>query len=52
MAGLLWAVVVVLVVLWLLGFFVVHIGSIIHLLLVIALVALIYNLLFANRRTL
>ncbi|MDQ6826046.1 MAG: lmo0937 family membrane protein [Candidatus Eremiobacteraeota bacterium] len=41
----LWAVIVVLAVLWLLGFLF-HIGgSIIHLVLVVALVLLVYNLL-------
>jgi hypothetical protein len=34
-------IIVILVILWLLGFFVVHIGSLIHVLLVIALVVLI-----------
>ena len=51
MAGLLWTVVVVLVILWLLGF-VSHIGGgLIHILLVIALIVLIYNLI-AGRRAL
>jgi hypothetical protein len=45
MAGLLWTIIVVLVVLWLLGF-ALHVGgSLIHLLLVIALIVLIYNML-------
>ena len=44
MAGLVWGIVVVLFVLWLLGF-AIHIGgSLIHLLLVIALVLLVFNL--------
>jgi uncharacterized protein DUF5670 len=44
MAGLLWTIIVVLFVLWLLGF-AIHIGGgLIHLLLVIALVLLVYNL--------
>jgi hypothetical protein len=44
MAGLVWGIVVVLFVLWLLGF-AIHIGgSLIHLLLVIALILLVYNL--------
>jgi Family of unknown function (DUF5670) len=44
MAGLVWGVIVVLFVLWLLGF-AIHIGGgLIHLLLVIALVLLVYNL--------
>jgi hypothetical protein len=51
MANLLWTVVVVLVVLWLLGF-VSHVGGgLIHILLVIALIVLIYNLI-AGRRAL
>jgi hypothetical protein len=51
MAGLLWTGVVVLVVLWLLGF-VAHVGGgLIHILLVIALIVLIYNLI-AGRRAL
>ncbi len=51
MAGLLWGVVVVLVVLWLLGLLV-HIGGgLIHILLVLALIVLIYNLV-AGRRAL
>ena len=50
MVSLLWAVVVVLVVLWLLGFLVVHISSgLIHLLLLIALIVLVYNLVAGRR---
>jgi len=45
MAGLLWTVIVVCVVLWLLGF-ALHIGGgLIHLLLVVALIVLVFNLL-------
>lgn len=48
----LWTLIVILLVLWLIGFVVVPIGgSLIHLLLVIALVVLIYQL-FTGRRTL
>jgi hypothetical protein len=44
MAGLVWGIIVVLVVLWLLGF-AIHIGGgLIHLLLVIALVLLVFNI--------
>lgn len=44
MAGLIWTIIVVLVVLWLLGF-AIHIGGgLIHILLVIALVLLVFNL--------
>ncbi len=45
----LWAIVAILLILWLLGFTVVHIGSLIHLLLVIALVVLVYQLLTGRR---
>lgn len=45
MAGLIWAIIVVLFVLWLLGFAVFHVaGGLIHLLIVIAVILLIYNL--------
>ena len=49
LASILWFVVVVLVVLWALGFFVAHLGSIIHLLLLIAVIALVYNLIVGSR---
>lgn len=45
MAGILWTVLVVILILWLLGFATSVGGSLIHLLLVIALIVLIYNLL-------
>jgi hypothetical protein len=46
----LWALVVILVVLWLAGFLVVHVGGgLIHLLLVIAAVVLIYQLVTGRR---
>jgi hypothetical protein len=49
MVGILWGVVVVLVILWLLGF-IAHVGgSLIHLLLIIAIIVLLYNL-FVGRR--
>ena len=44
MAGLIWAIVVVLFVLWLLGFLLHFGGGIIHILIVIAVILLIYNL--------
>ena len=48
----LWALVVILVVLWLAGFLVVHVGGgLIHLLLVIAAIVLIYQVI-SGRRTL
>jgi len=44
--GLLWTIIVVLVVLWLLGFLAFHIGGgLIHILIVIALILLVVNLL-------
>jgi hypothetical protein len=49
MAGLLWTIIVILVVLWLVGFLFVHVGGgLIHILLLIALILLIYNL-FSGR---
>lgn len=45
MAGLLWTIIVILFVFWLLGFLVWHLGSIIHIVIVIAVVLLIVNLL-------
>ena len=49
MLNLIWAAVVVLFVLWLLGFSI-HIGgSLIHLLLVLALIGFVYNLLIGRR---
>ncbi len=44
MAGLIWAVIVVLFVFWLLGFTFHVAGGLIHLLLVICVILLIYNL--------
>ena len=49
MASLIWTIVVVLFVLWLLGF-AIHIGgSLIHILLVLAIIGIIYNLLVGRR---
>jgi hypothetical protein len=51
MVGILWAVVVILVILWLIGFLVVHIGGgLIHILLIIAVIVLLYNLFVGMRR--
>ena len=44
MAGLLWGIIVVLFVIWLLGFLLHFGGSIIHLLIVIAIILVVYNL--------
>ena len=50
MVGILWAVAVVLFVLWLLGFLVFHVaGGLIHLLLIIAVVVIIYNVVMGSR---
>ncbi len=47
---LLWAVVVILVVLWLLGWLAFHVGGgLIHILIVVAIIVLLYNL-FVGRR--
>ena len=40
----LWTIAIILLVLWALGFFVANLGAIIHVLLVIALIAVIWNL--------
>lgn len=45
----LWAIIVVLIVLWLLGFIGEIGGGLIHLLLVVALIVLIYNLVTGRR---
>jgi Family of unknown function (DUF5670) len=39
----LWTIAIILLVLWALGFFVANLGAIIHVLLVIALIAIIWN---------
>ena len=49
MAGLLWTIIVVLFVLWLIGFLAHFAGGVIHLLLVIAIVLIIVNLLTGRR---
>lgn len=49
MLGILWFVILVLVVLWLLGLFVVHLGSIIWVLLIIAAIILLFNLFTGSR---
>ena len=46
----LWTIAVILFVLWLLGFLVIHIGSaLIHLLLLLAVVVIVYNLVAGGR---
>jgi len=47
----LWVIAAILVVLWLLGFFAFHIaGGLIHLLLVVAVVVVLYNLFMGRRK--
>jgi hypothetical protein len=47
----LWAIVLVLLVLWVLGFIIIHItGALIHLLLLVAVIVLVYNLVVRSRR--
>ncbi len=46
----LWTILVVLLILWLLGFTVFHAGALIHLILVVALIVLVINLV-SGRRT-
>ena len=45
----LWTILLILLILWLLGFTVLHVGNLIHLLLVVALVVLIIQLLSGRR---
>jgi uncharacterized protein DUF5670 len=50
-SAMLWAIVLVLLVLWVLGFIIIHItGALIHLLLLVAVVVLVYNLFVRSRR--
>jgi hypothetical protein len=50
LGGLLWAIVVILVILWLLGWLAFHIGGgLIHILIVVAVIILLYNLLVGRR---
>jgi Family of unknown function (DUF5670) len=47
----LWAIALVLLLLWLLAFLIIHItGALIHLLLLVAAIVLVYNLLVRSRR--
>lgn len=46
MAGLIWAIIVICFIAWILGFLVFHLaGGLIHILIIIAVILLIYNLL-------
>jgi len=49
MAGVLWTIIVILFVFWLLGLVLHFGGSLIHILLVVALIAVVYNLLTGRR---
>lgn len=42
-SSIIWTIAVVLLVLWLLGFFVARIGDLVHLLLVLAVIVVLYN---------
>lgn len=44
MGNLLWLIIVILLIAWLLGGFVFHVGSLIHILLVVALILIVYRL--------
>jgi hypothetical protein len=50
MVGILWTIAVIVFILWLIGFFFAHLGGFIHILLIIAIIVVIYNLI-AGRRT-
>jgi hypothetical protein len=45
MKSLLWTIIVILVIFWLLGFTLFHLGGLIHIVIVIAIILLIFNLL-------
>ena len=45
----LWTIVAILLIMWLLGFTVWHVGALIHILLVIALVVIVINLISGRR---
>lgn len=51
LVNILWAIVVILVILWLLGLFVLKVGSgLIHVLIVVAVIVLLYNVFVGMRR--
>ena len=49
LGGILWTVVVILVILWLLGFLFHVAGGLIHILLVIAIIVVVWNLIMGSR---
>jgi hypothetical protein len=50
MAGLLWTLFVILVIIWAIGFFFAHLGSLIHIAIVLAVIVLVWNLISGSRR--
>ena len=51
LGALIWAIVIILVVLWLLGWLAFHVGgSLIHILIIVAIIVLLFNL-FRGRRS-
>ncbi len=51
MAGILWAIAVILLIAWVLSFIVFHVASgLIHILIVVAVIVIIYNLVVGARR--
>ena len=44
MAGLLWTIIVILVILWIIGFFFAHLGSLIWIALAVAIILFLFNL--------
>ncbi|MBC7494830.1 MAG: lmo0937 family membrane protein [Flavobacterium sp.] len=48
MSNLLYTVAFILIILWALGFFAFHLGSIIHILLVIAIIAILFRIIKGN----
>jgi hypothetical protein len=50
LSAIVWAIIAVLVILWIIGFVVIHVSSgLIHLLLVAAVIMLVYNLIAGSR---
>ena len=49
MGNLLWLIIVILVIMWLAGTLVLHVGPLIHLLIVIAVIVLIFQLITGRR---
>ena len=49
-SSIIWTIAAVLLVLWLLGFFVARVGDVVHLLLVLAVIVVLYNLFVGRGR--